>query len=187
MKIKALLILFLSCSQALFSGLNQYEGIWAGASFMSSKIDCYDVIFDPGFTGGAMYGIKWPYGISTEIEGCYRQNHISDIKKGKLSSKHHGHMEIFAGFVNLLYDIPLQTRIIPVVGVGAGWEYERANLRARGLDARREDSAFISQVIGGLYYRYNRCFSFFLTGRYYFFDEDVHSGIVALGLVHHLY
>lgn len=170
------------------SAFEMYEGLWGGLSIAEDHIHGYDIDFDLGGAGGVLIGTKVFNMFRAEVEGSYRQNHIADIKVGGLSSTIHGSHREFSLMTNFLYDLPYGFyKIVPYLGFGIGWGYERTELKGGGLSkVETHDSSFTGQAIAGLSYRCNRMVSFFLSGRYYLFDDDIQSYSVCLGLIHHL-
>ena len=76
---------------------------------------------NPGVEGEASFGWGFGNGVRVEIEGNYFNDHDRKISDPYDSPRRvGGFQQLYGGFANVLYDLPLRLPVTPYVGVGVG-------------------------------------------------------------------
>jgi OmpA-OmpF porin, OOP family len=109
-----------------------YVGAGAGATFpMDNEIESqtglqtHKLSFDPGWLVDGQVGYAFGNGLRTEVEVGYRQAENDSItnpyNNAGLSGS--GNYGVLNSMVNVLYDMDINTRLTPYIGVGVGYAY----------------------------------------------------------------
>jgi len=146
-----------------------YISLGAGVDFLQDEIlKPYDgfgpskraYTFDPGIAGDAALGYGFGNGLRLEIEGDYDYASLRGVKlPAHVPGEAVGQEPQYGGFVNLAYDFNLGLPIIPVLGVGAGYQavqLDRVASASEGIHLNPTlsptEGAFSYQGIAGLSY-----------------------------------
>ncbi len=161
-----------------------YLQVAGGADFVQDKIKSHvDIDYDVGYAIRGSIGMKWCWGIRTELEIGYRSSPIKDVSIEGVSAHLTGHLSHITGFLNIFYDFPSCWDITPFLGAGVGYQYETAELKGHNLKhIENNDHAVTGQFIAGISYPISPCWLLSLDYRYLPFDEDARSQVLGLGI-----
>ncbi|MCZ6849920.1 MAG: outer membrane beta-barrel protein, partial [Alphaproteobacteria bacterium] len=96
---------------------------WANDSDVSGLASSGDIEWDTGWVGAVAVGYGFGNGLRLEGELSHRRNDADELSGTSLSGK-----AAVAGFMaNVLYDFNVSRRIVPYIGVGAGFAIVHAD------------------------------------------------------------
>ncbi len=194
------------------SGL--YVGAGAGVNFLQNEhvdsirfpqrniagVNGGTIRFDSGFVGVASVGYGLGNGLRLEVEGDYRSNKFTSLRRNGAIANAGGDEQKYGGFLNALYDIDPQLfgffpiPINPYVGVGAGYQWvQNRNSRfytpgpgGTLLRSNDGDGNFAYQAIIGAAFPLNAVPGLSLTAEYRFMgvldDRTYHNQFFAPGV-----
>lgn len=163
----AALLLGLNATPAPLKADCFYVGGFAGANWIQSNVHHFDFSYKTGYMLGGNFGYRWSCtGFRIEGEYSYRKNRITQIRFNGFHLGVHGHQRYYAGMGNLYYDFCVpDSYVTPFVGAGVGWYDQRINIERNTFSAEGTESKVAWQLLAGLTYEVNACYSIVLSYR----------------------
>ena len=123
-------------------------------SFFDQPLSDNKIKFDPGFRAGIGLGTELTRRIAVEAEGGFHYNNIKSVS-GSTSGL--GDLYQFPVLGNLVLQFPNPTKIVPVIGGGAGAVFsiidaQDISLGAARFSSQEETWSFAYQGYAGFYY-----------------------------------
>jgi OmpA-OmpF porin, OOP family len=143
---------------------------------------------DPGFDVGVFLGYKFCscenvyLNLRVEGEFSYRRNHLKSFKNFNRTIKLHGYTDSFVVMGNAIYDIDLNSRFTPYIGIGAGYVHARVKNTSHRMRMRSESNGFGSKYIAGIDYRMTEDCDLGLRYSYLLARKHIHENSVVLTL-----
>ena len=146
----------------------------------------YDADFDTGWAIFGTLGYAFGNNLRAELEVGYRHNEIESLRElapapGALSPS--GDLGEFTVMANLLYDIPLGSRLTLSIGAGVGGDKANLDVDTLGLDDH--EWVFAYQGIAGLSYAIGDQTQLFVNYRYLRADAPEYTATIAANTVQH--
>lgn len=133
------------------------------SDFILNSAAASSLSYENGMGFGASLGYKFPaqQKFHTRMEGelLYMRNDLKTNAQASNFFNNPGHYNAFAGMVNFLLDVPLNSAIVPYVGGGVGMAHVFTNLVS--------DDVFAWQLMGGVGFPVDKKHSFYAGYRFF--------------------
>jgi outer membrane protein OmpA-like peptidoglycan-associated protein len=146
----------------------------------------YDAGFDTGWAVFGTLGYAFTNNFRAELEVGYRHNEIESLRElapVATTLPSDGDLSEFTVMANLLYDIPLGSRLMLTVGAGVGADQANLDIAALGFDD--DEWVFAYQGIAGLSYAIGDQTQLFVNYRYLHADAPEYTAAIAANTVQH--
>jgi opacity protein-like surface antigen len=174
---------FLSFNAATLQSDNFYVSAFGGGLWIQDCEKHIDFTYNVGYTYGGSLGYRWGCsGWRVEAEFAYRNNRIKEIETRFFQYKTKSHQSYYTGMGNIIYDFCIPTSYVhPFVGVGAGWYQQRITFLHNTF--KTDDIGW--QVLVGLSYEVNCCYTVDLTYCMFKPKDDFYTHNARLGVGYH--
>lgn len=163
---------------------NFYVSGFTGGNWIQDNEHHIDFNYRAGYIIGGNFGYRWTCsGWRIEGEYSYRKDRIKNVRFDHKRVGVHGHQRYYLGMGNLLYDFYLpDTYVTPFIGAGLGWYDQRINFSHKHLRALNMEKKVGYQILAGLSYSANSCFSVDFVYRMFkpqkkFFNHGITAGV----------
>ena len=147
------------CEESLWKEQRFYAEVFGGASFIQqSKSGGFTTRSETGYIVAGSLGYRWCYGLRLEAEYAYRRNSLKNIHFFGRTYSINGQFQTSSYMANLLWDLPLCQwgcylwEIEPYVGVGIGYDNQRAHGKRGFLTLSGKKKGFAWQAMAGVSY-----------------------------------
>lgn len=100
---------------------NWYVGAFGGLSYTPAITDGFKITFDnPGWDIGAHFGYRWDP-VRLELEYLFQRSRLDIPFVDDTTTNASGHLNINSAMANVIYDINIDSSIVPYIGFGIGY------------------------------------------------------------------